>query len=115
MSHITRRTRILMAVTIIAAPAMVRTGDKTFAGRIPVQANSAIAVTDVTVIDVERGARLSGVTVVTANDRIAGVGPAVVIPPGATRVNGRGKFLVPGLWDMHSHHQATGVESLELF
>jgi imidazolonepropionase-like amidohydrolase len=115
MSLGARRTRILMAVTIIAAPAAVRTNDKAFATRIPALANNAIAITDVTVIDVERGARLSGVTVVTADDRIAGVGPSVVIPPGATRVNGRGKFLVPGLWDMHSHHQATGVESLELF
>ena len=104
-----------MAVTIIAAPAMVRSDAKTFAGRIPVQANNAIAVTDVTVIDVERGARLSGVTVVTANDRIASIGRSAVIPPGATRVNGRGKFLIPGLWDMHSHHQAAGVQSLELF
>ena len=24
-------------------------------------------------------------------------------------------FLIPGLWDMHSHHQGTGTESLELF
>lgn len=115
MSLIAWRARIVMALTIIAAPAMVRTDDKTFAGRVPVQANNAIAITDVTVIDVDRGARLPGVTVVTDGDRIARVGRSGVIPPGATRVNGRGKFLVPGLWDMHAHHQAAGVESLELF
>src|SRR5215471_4660817 len=107
-----RPGRILMAVTIIAAPAVVRTDD---AVRIPFQASSAIAITDVTVIDVERGARLLDATVLTAGDRIASVGRSAVIPPGATRVSGRGKFLVPGLWDMHSHNQATGVESLELF
>jgi imidazolonepropionase-like amidohydrolase len=115
MSLIARRARILMAVTIIAAPVILRTDDKTFAARIPVQANNAIAITDVTVIDVDRGARLLGATVVTAGDRIASVGRSAVVPPGATRVNGRGKFLVPGLWDMHSHHQAAGVQSLELF
>jgi amidohydrolase family protein len=115
MSLIARLGGVLMAVTIIAAPTVVRTGDKAFAGRIPVQANKAIAITDVTVIDVERGARILGATVVTAGDRIASVGQLAVIPSGATRVNGRGKFLVPGLWDMHSHHQAAGVESLELF
>src|SRR5215469_7501228 len=104
-----------MAVTILAAPAMVRTDDKTFAERIPVQANNAVAITDVTVIDVERGARLVDATVVTAGARIASVGRSAVIPPGATRVNGRGKFLIPGLWDMHSHHQAAGLQSLELF
>src|SRR6188508_1004966 len=94
---------ILIAVAIITAPAAVRTDDNAFALRIPIQANDAIAITDVTVIDVERGAR------------IARVGRSAVIPPGATRINGRGRFLVPGLWDMHSHHQAAGVESLELF
>lgn len=106
---------ILIAVTIITAPAAVRTDDKAFALLIPIQANNAIAITDVTVIDVESGARIDGANVVTVGDRIARVGRSAVIPPGATRVNGRGKFLVPGLWDMHSHHQAAGVESLELF
>ena len=106
---------IVMAVTIISGPAAVRTDDRAFALVRPVQANKAIAIVDVTVIDVDRGARLPGATVVTAGDRITSVGRSAVIPPGATRVNGRGKFLVPGLWDMHSHHQAAGVESLELF
>jgi imidazolonepropionase-like amidohydrolase len=106
---------ILIAVAIITAPAAVRTDDNAFALRIPIQANDAIAITDVTVIDVERGARIDGANVVTVGDRIARVGRSAVIPPGATRINGRGRFLVPGLWDMHSHHQAAGVESLELF
>jgi len=30
-------------------------------------------------------------------------------------VDGTGRFLIPGLWDMHSHHQGTGAESVELF
>ncbi len=106
---------ILIAVTIITAPAAVRTDDKAFALRIPIQANNPIAITDVTVIDVESGARIDGANVVTVGDRIVRVGRSAVIPPGATRINGRGQFLVPGLWDMHSHHQAAGVESLELF
>ena len=43
------------------------------------------------------------------------IGPRVTIPRGATRVNGKGKFLIPGLWDMHSHHQGTGADCLDLF
>ena len=54
-------------------------------------------------------------TVVTKAGQIAAVGRGIAVPPGAVRVDGRGKFLVPGLWDMHSHHQGTGAESLELF
>ena len=74
-----------------------------------------MALTGVTVIDVETGARRTGVTVLTQGDRFAAVGSQIAIPQGTIRVNGKGKFLIPGLWDMHSHHQGTGAESLDLF
>ena len=74
-----------------------------------------VALIGVTVIDVETGARRTGVTVLTQGDRIAALGPQIAIPKGASRVSGKGKFLIPGLWDMHSHHQGTGEESLDLF
>ena len=75
----------------------------------------AVAVTDVTVIEIETGARRTGVTVLTQGDRIAAIGANVAIPRGAARVSGKGKFLIPGLWDMHTHHQGTGAECLDLF
>lgn len=75
----------------------------------------SVAITDVTVIDVVTGRLQSGVTVLTRGERIAGIGPGVVIPRAATRVNGKGRFLIPGLWDMHSHHQGTGAGCLDLF
>jgi imidazolonepropionase-like amidohydrolase len=74
-----------------------------------------LAITGATVIDVTTGARRTGLTVLTRGDRIAAIGPRIAIPPGATRVNGKGKFLIPGLWDMHTHHQGTGAECLDLF
>jgi hypothetical protein len=46
-------------------------------------------------------------SVVVVGDRITAVGPAIPVPPGARVVDGRGKFLVPGLWDMHAHLAAT--------
>jgi imidazolonepropionase-like amidohydrolase len=60
---------------------------------------------DVTVIDVRRGRRRPGRTVLVAGGRIAAVGDrgAVSIPAGAVRVDGRGKFLIPGLVDLHVH------------
>src|SRR5215467_12769997 len=70
-----------------------------------------MALTGVTVIDVETGARRTGVTVLTQGDRIAAIGSQIAIPEGTIRVNGKGKFLIPGFWDMHSHHQGTGAES----
>jgi imidazolonepropionase-like amidohydrolase len=44
-------------------------------------------------------------TVVIKGDRITALGKAgeVSIPNGATTMDGTGKFLIPGLWDMHVH------------
>ena len=65
----------------------------------------AIAITDVTVIDVERGRSIGPRTVLIDNGRIVAITApyAAAIPAGARRVSGRGKFLVPGLVDMHVH------------
>ena len=81
---------------------------------IPALAGS-IAVTGVTVIDVITGAHRSGVTALTRDDRIVAIGADVRVPDEAARVDGRGKFLIPGLWDMHTHHQGTGADWLDLF
>jgi imidazolonepropionase-like amidohydrolase len=75
----------------------------------------SVAITDVTAIDVLTGRLRNGVIVVTQGERIVGVGAAVPIPRGATRVNGKGKFLIPGLWDMHTHHQGTAADCLDLY
>ncbi|MBI3207986.1 MAG: amidohydrolase family protein [Candidatus Solibacter usitatus] len=44
-------------------------------------------------------------TVSIAGDRIHSLGPTsrTAVPPGARIVEGGGKFLIPGLWDMHCH------------
>jgi len=64
-----------------------------------------LALTHVTVIDTRSGSAQADQTVVIRDDRIARVGPASRIkPPVDVRViDGRGKFLIPGLWDMHVH------------
>jgi hypothetical protein len=80
-----------------------------------VRPDDAIAITNVTVIDVVSGARQPAVTVLTKGGDISGIGRRISAPPGVRRVDGTGKFLIPGLWDMHAHHQASGVESLDLF
>jgi imidazolonepropionase-like amidohydrolase len=44
-------------------------------------------------------------TVIVEENRVAAVGPATStpIPPGSTVIDARGKFLTPGLVDMHVH------------
>jgi hypothetical protein len=63
------------------------------------------AITHVSVVDVTTGELLDDRSVIIEGNRIAAVGPAATmrVPPGARIVDGRGKFLIPGLWDMHSH------------
>ncbi|MBU2670270.1 amidohydrolase family protein [Actinoplanes bogorensis] len=63
------------------------------------------AITGVTVIDAD--GRRRGQTVLVRGDRIVDVG-RVSVPHDARVVDGRGKFLIPGLADMHSH--ATGID-----
>ena len=69
------------------------------------RADRPLAVIDVTVIDVDRGERLAQRTVVIRNGRIEALGPSgkTAVPAGAEIVSGRGRFLIPGLWDMHVH------------
>lgn len=68
-------------------------------------AQSTMALVNVHVVDVERGAIDAEQTVVINRGRIAVVGPGdkVRIPSGAVRVDARGGFVIPGLWDMHVH------------
>ncbi len=69
-------------------------------------APSGYAITDVSVIDVEKGAVVADQTVVVTGERIAQVGPCarVAPPPGHTVIDGRGRFLMPGLIDAHVHY-----------
>ena len=68
-------------------------------------AQPGLAIRDVTVVDVESGRLLPAQTVVVRGTRITAMGAtaAVPVPPGATVVDGAGKYLIPGLWDMHTH------------
>jgi imidazolonepropionase-like amidohydrolase len=72
----------------------------------------ALAITSVTVIDVDGGQRLTDHTVIIRNRRIATLGPtgSTAVPADAEVLSGRGQFLIPGLWDMHFHSALGGYE-----
>src|SRR5688572_18795402 len=73
-----------------------------FAG--PTRADD-VAFSHVTVVDVVEGRLLRDRVVRISGDRIVAVTPAAGarIPKGTRVVNAKGKFLIPGLWDMHTH------------
>jgi imidazolonepropionase-like amidohydrolase len=64
-----------------------------------------LVFTDVTVIDATGAKPMAGMTVVVTGDRIAEIGKTgkVRVPTGAEVISAKGKFLIPGLWDMHVH------------
>jgi len=72
------------------------------------------AITGATIYDGE-GARIENGTLVMVDGRIQAVGGAdTPIPDGATRVDGRGLWVTPGVIDVHSHlgdYPSPGVEA----
>ena len=64
-----------------------------------------LVFTHVTVIDITGAPPKSDMTVIVAGNRIAAVGKTgkVRVPADAQIIDATGKFLVPGLWDMHVH------------
>jgi hypothetical protein len=66
---------------------------------------ATLVLNGVTVVDIEQGKLRSAQRVVITGNRIQAVGEAgaVKTPRGAQVVDARGKYLIPGLWDLHTH------------
>ncbi len=77
---------------------------------------TALVFTDVTVIDATGAPAKPDMTVVIRGDRIEALGKTskLTVPRNAHVVDATGKFLIPGLWDMHIHPRF-GKNFLALF
>lgn len=64
-----------------------------------------LVLRDVRVVDVRSGEVRAEQAIVVRGERIVAVGPTldVEVPSGARVIDGGGRFVVPGLWDMHTH------------
>lgn len=69
------------------------------------QAPKAIAFTNVHVVPLDRDGVLPDHTVVVQGDEIVEMGASDItrVPAGATVIDGKGKFLMPGMAEMHAH------------
>src|SRR5882762_5302274 len=79
------------------------------AQRLPVTQPTALAFTHVTLIDMTGAPPKPDMTVVVTSNRITALGQTgkVRIPKEAQIIDATGKFLIPGLWDMHFHIKET--------
>ena len=71
---------------------------------------NVIAIVGVSVIPMDGERVLPGQTVIIRDGLIESIGDAgrIKVPADASRIDGAGRFLVPGLWDMHVHLTLTG-------
>jgi imidazolonepropionase-like amidohydrolase len=87
------------------------------AARSLAQQHQPLALTGVTVIDATGRLPQSAMTVLISNGRIVDVesSATVKIPVGAQIEDCTGRFLIPGLWDMHVHLSSAGDLDARLF
>lgn len=85
------RPAFTLAITLLAASAQAAAQQ------------ASVVFTGVSVIPMDRDTVLPDRTVIVAGGRIAYVGDARPAPAGAAVVDARGKFLMPGLAELHAH------------
>jgi hypothetical protein len=75
-----------------------------------------LVFTNVTVIDATGTPARPNMTIVVSQGVIVKLGKTgkVRIPEGAQIIDGAGKFIIPGLWDMHAHLSYYGEAALPL-
>ena len=83
----------------------VTAGSTAAAGSGAMPPGRALAIVDVNVVPMDRNVVLRHQTVIVENGRVVQVGPAraVRVPGGGRTVDGNGRYLLPGLIDMHVH------------
>ncbi len=81
---------------------------------VPPNASGAFALVGATVIHVDGRPAIQNATVLVSGRRVANVGmlSETRVPPRATRVDLTGAYIIPGLWDMHTHLSKTRASAL---
>lgn len=68
-------------------------------------------IINVNIVDVKSGVILANRTVAIDSNRITAIYDTKIVDSGSTIViDGKGKYLIPGLWDMHAHYKWDHVE-----
>jgi len=94
--------RQFLARTAAAGAVLAGGSFTTTSAAAAVKPTKITALTNTTVIDVATGRRDRSQTILVDGDRIIGVG-RIAVPRGAVELDLTGKFVIPGLADMHVH------------
>jgi imidazolonepropionase-like amidohydrolase len=113
---ITRAAAAAVCAVLFAFPPMISPvlSGRTGHGQ---SSNAVTAIVSTTVLPMTGGAPALNTTVIIRDGRIASMGPsdAVEVPANARAIDGRGKYLMPGLVEMHSHLSKARASALGLF
>lgn len=73
---------------------------------------TSIAIVNVNVIPMDQNRVIQSQTVLIDDGRITSIGPASTtqVPAGALRIDAKGKYLLPGLIDMHVHIRTSELD-----
>jgi imidazolonepropionase-like amidohydrolase len=66
-------------------------------------AHSDLLIRDVAIVDVAAGRATPPRSILIRGGQIAAIGVGLRVPASVRVMDGRGKFVIPGLWDMHVH------------
>jgi hypothetical protein len=66
--------------------------------------NGVLVIKNVAIVDVINNKVIKDRVVVIEGNKIISVDKKANIPERATIINAKGKYLIPGLWDMHTHN-----------
>jgi len=74
--------------------------------------NHDCLITNVNVVDLETGKILNNKTIAIDSNRISAIYDNEIVGLDSTIViDGKGKYLIPGLWDMHAHYKWNRVDT----
>ncbi|MDO9257164.1 MAG: amidohydrolase family protein [Bacteroidales bacterium] len=74
--------------------------------------NHDCLITNVNIVDVNTGKILKNKTIAIDNNRITAIYDKEIAGSDSTIViDGKGKYLIPGLWDMHAHYKWNRIDT----
>jgi imidazolonepropionase-like amidohydrolase len=74
----------------------------------PFPAGKPVAITGATILTIGPAGTIENGTLLIRDGKIAAVGKGVAVPDGAVVIDGKGRYVMPGIIDTHSHSAIDG-------